>query len=795
MAKVSIIVPVYKTERYLRECLESLVNQSLQDIEIIIVDDGSPDNSHRIIAEYARRYPCVHAYRIENSGQAVARNYGISKASGEFIAFVDSDDYVPRDVYQSLYARAKETDCDVIAGVLQSFNSKHRWIHEIQKKCFSADIHGVTIDEYENLILDGSPCNKLIRREFVSRHGIGFYEGLNWKEDWYFCMLLYFHGAKVSLSPQVVYCYRAREDLANPSATQTVRSFSAEKFQGMMDELDRVCLAERGQRIKIVKDAHLLQTLISYVRRYNADLHERDLDKVIQLMRTILTTSSEDVFKCLELFEEVSCRLILEGGDEAARRFLLEYTFAALLRAADTSSFELGQVQGLAKKLEVHLLQQERRVHNAELSNGNLKRQLEEIRRSNIWRATYPLRWSGHHVKSAASKLKQRSSRAVDRALVGVVQFLWAKVWKKWRDAPVIVVGERQRLSMEDNAYVFFSYVKNKYPGHQVYFVYEKGKVQPDSSLDQSCLLVYRSMKYWLVSALADCYVVTDCIRDIADSEFIKGISRFRHVVFLQHGIIGHRKLNNYYEKASCEGRKFFIDTFVVSSEFERELVASELGYKKEVLVSGLPRYDLLSESSTSPKRLLIAPTWRQWLRHEDEKTFLKSDYYRHWISLLSNPEFHQALKLLDIKAVFYPHFAMHRHLKCFDVGSADLSVADPAAVSLGQIIRDSNFLITDYSSIAFDFMYKRSPVIFYQFDSDRFHGDAGGPPPIGCEELVGDVVYGERELLSVAMDYFVTMRPKAEKLESSARYYAFRDGMNSERIYRHIMASVNQRS
>lgn len=115
MPKVSIIVPVYNTEQYLEQCLDSLVNQTLKDIEIIVINDGSPDNSNKIIKKYEKKYPKkIKGYEKENGGLSDARNFGISKASGEYLAFLDSDDYVSLDTYEKLYNKAKTENFDMV---------------------------------------------------------------------------------------------------------------------------------------------------------------------------------------------------------------------------------------------------------------------------------------------------------------------------------------------------------------------------------------------------------------------------------------------------------------------------------------------------------------------------------------------------------------------------------------------------------------------------------------------------------------------------------------------------------
>lgn len=112
---VSMIVPVYNTEQYLRQALDSLVLQTLENVEVVIVNDGSPDNSQIIIDEYAKKFPdIVKAYTKENGGLSSARNFGLEKASGEYILFVDSDDYIDCKACEILYNRAIDTDADIV---------------------------------------------------------------------------------------------------------------------------------------------------------------------------------------------------------------------------------------------------------------------------------------------------------------------------------------------------------------------------------------------------------------------------------------------------------------------------------------------------------------------------------------------------------------------------------------------------------------------------------------------------------------------------------------------------------
>ena len=118
MPKVSVIIPVYNTENFLPRCLESVCNQTLSDIEIICINDCSTDNSLEVL----KKYPVKIIDLPENKGAAYARNRGIEAATGEYIGFVDSDDFVDLDFYEKLYTKAIETEADIVKGKLFLYN-------------------------------------------------------------------------------------------------------------------------------------------------------------------------------------------------------------------------------------------------------------------------------------------------------------------------------------------------------------------------------------------------------------------------------------------------------------------------------------------------------------------------------------------------------------------------------------------------------------------------------------------------------------------------------------------------
>ena len=125
MAKVSVIIPIYNVEKYLQECLDSVIDQTLKDIEIILVDDGSPDNCPRICDEYAQKDARIKVIHKENGGYGSAVNRGLEEATGEYIGIVEPDDYIDSDMYEDLYNIAQTNNADIVKSDHYTFSTKN----------------------------------------------------------------------------------------------------------------------------------------------------------------------------------------------------------------------------------------------------------------------------------------------------------------------------------------------------------------------------------------------------------------------------------------------------------------------------------------------------------------------------------------------------------------------------------------------------------------------------------------------------------------------------------------------
>ncbi len=187
MPKVSIIVPVYNVEKYIDRCISSLLKQTLEDLELIIVNDGSTDSSKKIIEKYLKKYPSkIKYFEKENGGLSSARNFGLKYATGEYVGFLDSDDYVEKDMYKVMYDKAKNENSDLI-------ECDFLWEYYIDEKIIN--VKKDKRKKYKNkkeLIKKPRVIvwNKLIKKNIIINNNIKFPEGLIYEDIEFFYKLL-----------------------------------------------------------------------------------------------------------------------------------------------------------------------------------------------------------------------------------------------------------------------------------------------------------------------------------------------------------------------------------------------------------------------------------------------------------------------------------------------------------------------------------------------------------------------------------------------------------------------------
>ncbi len=208
--RLSIVVPVYDVEAWLPECLDSVLRSSYAEIEVVVVDDGSPDGSGALADDYAARDPRVRVVHTANQGLGAARNEGIRHARGELLGFCDSDDVVPRTAYAALVGALERSGSDFVTGSIVRWEADGLHEPPWMRRLHSGDRRGITAGDHPEILGDVFAWNKVFRRSFWDRAGLAWAEGVRY-EDQPTTTRAYLLG-RFDVVPDVVYHWRIRGD-------------------------------------------------------------------------------------------------------------------------------------------------------------------------------------------------------------------------------------------------------------------------------------------------------------------------------------------------------------------------------------------------------------------------------------------------------------------------------------------------------------------------------------------------------------------------------------------------------
>jgi len=284
VAKVSIIVPVYNTEKYLHTCLDALTGQTLEDIELVLVNDGSTDGSQAILEEYQKKYPeKIKIFVKENGGQATARNLGIRECTGEYIGFADSDDYVDVTMFEKMYALAKEKHADMVECHFHYIQSD-----ENGRKELPARGNVRKYGSQKNMFIDPqvSPWNKLYRREVLLDNGIDFPEGMIYEDTAFYIKTIPYVKTQEYLDEKLVYYMYRGNSTMNANKSRKVGDIFA-VLQNIIDFYkDRGLYDTYAQEIEYFCVKILLCSSLSRIGRVTDKEIERELlDKTFAYVR------------------------------------------------------------------------------------------------------------------------------------------------------------------------------------------------------------------------------------------------------------------------------------------------------------------------------------------------------------------------------------------------------------------------------------------------------------------------------------------------------------------------------
>ena len=666
MKKISVIIPVYNVENYLERCLKSLVSQTIKDIEIIIVNDGSTDGSQRIIDTYKDKYPnMIKAYYIKNQGAAKARNYGLDYVTGEYIGFLDSDDYVSEEMYEKLYNEAKQKEADIVCCNYyrvvdeKKFNKKTFGNEKILKE----DLFDKNIYE-ANLLFDEVPYlwNKIFKAELIKNNDIKFCNELRIYEDLLFTYTAFSKANKISRVDEELYFYMV-------SRQESLTHIFTEK------------------RFDIFK---LTDKLIE---------HYKSINKYEEIKEALIYVILKHVYVVLEkktLKKEIKLKL----------RYINE-----IFAFFDT------KFPKWKENMYFDLQAKNQKLYTSKL----------------YWKLCVILRLNIVNTKEYRDKMAHKLYKLVLAERPGKV---YIKQAQKLIDEKSIFIFSQQGNNLNGNMfYILKELAENeKYNGFTINVGYTgknnikfKRLLEHYNISDRVKLVKNKTNKFARILAKSK-YIFSDTSMP---TYFIKR----KEQIYLNtwHGTplktLGKSTENDFYDIANVQKNFVVSDYLLYPSEYMMDIMIRDYMLQgianNKIMLCGYPRNEIFlrddikeaREKNKLNNKTIIAymPTWRGLVREVEEEKQL--DIVKNYIKEISERLTEDQILYLNMHPFIGNKIDLsnYKNVKNF-----------PKDIETYDFLSLCDILITDYSSVFFDFAITNKKIILFTYDEKEYFKDRG---------------------------------------------------------------------
>ena len=871
----SVIISIYNTGRYLDDSIGSLIKQTIgfDKIQIILVNDGSIDETEEICIKYKNKYPKNIMYlKIEHSGVSVGRNIGIKYIEGEFINFLDADDKWDKNAFKLAFLFFRYYKKINIVGCRMIFFEASNSYHPLDYKFYKTRVVNLTI-EYNCIQL--STSSGFFRYSLIKNKY--FKEGISNGEDTRFINNILLKKPVIGLIKEAIYYYRRRKD--STSAIQN--KAKNEKFYSFIIKSVDVYLIEKSlklykrippfiqfylayntlfriivplymnlQKTKFNSYCKLIENIINHIEdKYILEqkiLSEKeklfllskkykiDIRNHITFVNKSLIYSGYKFFNLTEnkkiiiwiLLEIINDTLHLEGKDNF---FLSPDTYFYYCQIGNKiiypkyyyySGYDINTMYGIISKGRIV-------VFNIPIKNFNFQKInfflfykgiTTEIFPSFGWYTHLPNILGGYyHYGDYLLKIIDRRINIFkyNNNLEEFFEKAYCKQLKIINKNNLIYLRNNslhfrrenkhkneiwlindKLTSARDNGEYFFRFLKKKKPKNIIFYFVIKGncfdykRLQPFGNI-----IDYGSNKYLNIFLNTD-KLISSIYEDWVDNPFqndhryIRDLIHF-DFIFIQHGIIKD-DLSNYINRISKNFRLIITST---NKEY-KSFLKKEYGYKRNnVIITGMPRYDNLNRMKNNvikEKILLIFPTWRMYIKGTyDSRTFESihsinfnsTNYFKFFNNLINNEELLLAMEKFGYIGILCLHPYFSKQYIDFN-SNRYFSIID--LCDYQNLLLNSSLLITDYSSIFFDFAYLEKPIIYTHFDYEEYrinhyikgyfdyfrHGF--GPICYNIRCTINHIILQFQKNCSVDFKY----------LKRIKRFFKYKDENNCKRLY-----------
>ena len=868
---ISVIIPCYNAEDYIHETLDSVIGQTLDfrgNIELVLVDDGSQDDTLEICRRYEKKYPDnIKVIHQQNQGQATARNVGLQYATGKYVNFLDADDTLWKNTFSNVinFFEQHYSEIDLVAFPMYFFGRKtgnHLLNYKFKKtmvvnldeywdypqlSASSAVFKRSLFDKFEfDTTLISSEDSVMVNKILLEKKAYGVVKeaGYNYRKRFdesstidttiqdkeffngrlkgYFRELIDYSKEKVGYVPKFIQ-YLIVYDI------QWILT-SAEGIESLLDEKE---LAEFNQHLRYVL-ANIDDEVINFhfkedpykVRnhmyriKYDGFTLSTENDQVsISVPGQKLDTLNDHIFylDIVEIknntlyisgvlssyFKSKDMDIVLvktvDGTEEVFKSEIVSYSNRRESSYSESKlcfDFEVpvDSSENSTVKLQVRF-----HDHGRDIPIDLYVKFLNHARLSHFSTCAV---WDDYLISfkdntffiTKASYLKLLKYEL--RILLRLIYHRWP-YWTSafffhlayvilfpfYRNRKIWMVMDRKDMA-DDNAEHFYRYASKMEDGIDKYFtISEESKDFNRLSETFNNVIPYYSIKQRLLYIFADKIVSSQVDDENVNPFFGKHIQLYAGIanadkIFLQHGVIKD-DMSNWLRKYDKN-----VQLLVTTADIEAESFKKyEYHYRDGIVqVLGLPRYDNLENNSKS-KQILIMPSWRRNLIHLDNDQIAKSQYFLRFNSLINNERLIELAKSKGYKIIFKPHPNTFRFIELFKEN--DYVTIDSES-KYQDLFNNSSLMITDYSSLAFDFAYIKKPLLYYQYGNDYHFGDQF----FDYETMgFGEVIKDEDKLIDEIEEYLNNdCEMKDIYRERANKFYRYNDKNNCKRVYDAIL-------
>lgn len=849
--KFSIVISAYNSESGISKCVNSIINQSLsfeKNVEIILINDGSKDNTDTICSEYASSYPNNITYiSKKHEGPGLSRNQGLKYSKGEYINFLDGDDYLSRNTLKKVYEFFKKHESINFVSIPTVFTEgEHNYPNFDLKYNATQEIN--LIESPEFIQVQTNSC--FFKREIIK--DTEFSQEYTVSEDIVFVNDLLLENPNMGVCKECTYYNRKNIDhnaLLNILPNSKVSSGSEVKYS--FKSLIEKSLAKYNHVPKFIQNTLLyyfneviLNEIISEkltkkeIEKLNADIKDLleyiddesiydfkqidikiktfllfvkhdysypEKDQVKLTQRLHLDTVFIDIYEIIDGTLHILANINAITEDEEVdvyvnnekiktkplefpqrekyylnEKYLTNHTFELYHKLDENKKYEIKFKSKLNKKLNIDFS----RPCNFSKVVGYAKtrKYISELKDDKIVISKYKTsKWLKLESKTLINMLKNKvpgfeTSIPIRVAYMALYPFYKNKRIWMYMDFPTIA---------DDNGMHLFKYsINQNEKGIKKYFIIDKNSPDYEKMKKIGPVIPYHSIKHRVLGLFAEKIITSH-----PDNNYIyafwghypnfTGILK-SSTIFLQHGIT----LNNISGWLNKYDKN--LDFLLTASKKEYDsLLKYYYNYDEEIIrLLGFPRFDNLQDEKE--KIILLMPTWRRYLNHENKYTISNSSYFKTYNSLINNEKLIRVTEKYGYKIIFRPHPHVYKYIDLFDEN--DSVIIDYERGSYQDLFKKGALMLTDYSSVAFDFAYLKKPVLYFQYGDDyHFNLDESY---FDYETMgFGEVCKNEDELIDMLEKYMESdCKMKEEHVKNVEDYFIFTDHNNCKRVHEAIL-------